>query len=172
MWGKIELFLDDYSLYDILGFSFTIILGFLFIVLAIALRKNILAMILMLLLAIGTFAGGPFAMSYMVDTVTRKTVIDRLEIKQLNFTKALVVSGSLRNAGKIALRDCKVVIEVWKKSNSDYKEYVRMFQKPKRKKEFMLTNSLPLRSSQDFRVVYDNFRSTENMDIIVKGKCR
>jgi hypothetical protein len=155
-----------------LGFVFVLILGFAFIVLAIALRKNIVVLILMLLLGIGVMAGGPYAMSYMVDSVTRKSVISGLDIKQLNFTKALVVSGNLRNAGKIDLKDCRVVVEVWKKSNSDYKKYIRMFKKPKYKKEFIVAEHLPLRRSQEFRVVYDNFRTPNKMDVVVKSKCK
>jgi hypothetical protein len=172
VWGKVELFLADYSIYDILGFVFVIVLGFLFIVLAVAMRKNIVALILLIVVALGTLAGGPFAMGYMVDSVTRKTVVSSLDIKQLNYTKALVINGRLRNAGKIDLRDCKIIVEIWKKSNSSYKEYIRMFQKPKYKKIFKATDRLPLRGVHDFKVVYDNFRTPGKSDVIVRGECR
>jgi hypothetical protein len=128
-------------------------------------------MVLMLLIGIGVMAGGPFLMSMMVDSIVRKSTVENLEIKQLNFTKALVVTGRVRNSGKIDLKNCIVDIQIWKQDNNEYKEYKRMFKKPTYSHKYNVAKFLPQRRAQEFKAVYDNFRVPDGYEVVVKSKC-
>lgn len=169
---KLDAFLSVYSVFDILGFLFAMILGLLFLILAVSLRKRLGVMFLMLLLSIASFGGGPFFMKFMVDTIVRKTTIENLDVKQLVYTRAVIVRGTLVHSGKMDLKDCVVKVEIWKKATKMIDEYIRYVKKPTYKQEFEVVKSLPLGSTYDFQVVYDDFRLDENQEVVVKSKCK
>jgi hypothetical protein len=171
VFAKVDEFFGQFNIFDILGFSFVIFLGILIIYLAIALRKKIVLMILLLLIGIGVLSGGPFLMDKLIDSIVKKTSITNLNLKQLQFTDALVVTGSLNNLGKVAFKKCKIVVTTRKTSTNKYKDMLLDYKKPANSYTLNLDGGIEMKANKDFKFIVNGFRTDATMKTEVKGIC-
>ncbi len=171
---RLREFIDNLTIYDKLTLGALALSFILFFILTIVL-KNRFIKTFMLLLTVLVLIVGPFLVKFLLDTTIRKTEIQETDIKRLNFTNTLVISGVLKNSGKIEYAKCKINASVINKSlDNKYLDYLLLFFKPNYKiYEPIDLKGLPLKigESMEFRVSIENFLPTENFKVDVRGVC-
>ncbi|MCH9812769.1 MAG: DUF2393 domain-containing protein, partial [Epsilonproteobacteria bacterium] len=106
---------DAFTTYDYAAFGWLIFLLLILIVLAITLskRKPKFASFLIFLVLILMFSA-PVAIKIFLDKTIRKVSIVDQNHTKLNFSKVLVVTGTVKNEGKVDLNKCYLSTKVLK----------------------------------------------------------
>lgn len=156
-------YLHHLSLYDYIayGWLLAVLTGFLLLAIALSGRKPkaALSMILIVLILMIT---APFGMKYGLDQTIRKVALADTNVTQLNFAKNLIVTGVIKNEGKIDLSGCRVFVKVVKKDPNHYKELLFAL-KPLRKKSLHLDKPLKKGTDMPYKIVLDHFAYKENL---------
>lgn len=168
--------LGDYvyslTIYDYVAFGW---LAFLLIVIfslsvMMMMRKKLRCSILLMLVTIFLIFAAPISIKLFLDKSVRKVAILDQNHTILNFSKSLIVTAKLENRGKIDLHKCYINSKVLKTPENFFKDILN-YLKPIEKKTIILTEDLSQNQIKEFKVVFENFKYSENYDVIVKAEC-
>ena len=150
-------YLHHLSIYDYIayGWLLAVLISLLLLAIAMASKRPKTALFMIMLVLISMVLG-PIGMKYGLDRTIRKVVLKDTNVTQLDFAKDLIVTGFIKNEGKIDLSGCRVFVSVLKNDPNRYKELLFTL-KPLRKKSLHLTKSLTKGSDMPFKIVFDNF---------------
>lgn len=165
------LYLNHFELVDYGTYIWFIFLAFLFLILSIILfQKYTIMGFFIFLLSLLIFFIGPFAIKWYLDGTTRKNETTINLIKQLQFSNTLILQGSIHNLSKKDFSTCKINFGFFRNSKNKYKQFFsELF--PAQKRFFMVTQPIVKNESVDFRVVLENFRLHEDVNISTKSEC-
>lgn len=162
--------LSQATLYHYGGIALVIIASLLLMILGLMLRRSLgLALSLVFLSFIGLTVG-PFGVYAFVDQSVRKVTFSQLSSQQLIYIDDIVVTGVLKNEGKVDFSSCTIRVELtppppfpWLSELYRYKvlqSQTTLIQKP-----------LPIGTQRDFRAVVPGL-AHQPCKIYLSGVCR
>ncbi len=156
-------YLHHLSVYDYIayGWLLAVLVGSLLFAIALAGKKSKTALYMILIVLI-LMVTGPFGMKYGLDQTIRKVVLQDTNSTQLHFAKDLIVTGVIKNEGRIDLAGCRVFVKIVKKDSNRYKELLYAL-KPLRKKSVHLEKKLVKGDDLPYKIVFNHFAYKENL---------
>lgn len=164
-------YMSHFTMYDYMAYAWLILLFFVFILLSIFLaKKKLLISILMFMISLAILFFGPFVLKHYLDIFLRPTEIKNIQMKKLNFTDALIVTGEIKNISKMSFSLCGVNVSVLKASSSALENFANSL-KPLLNKSMFLDKTLDINETKEFRVVFDYYTYDKDINISVQTEC-
>lgn len=164
-------YINHFSVYDYAAYAWLILLFFVTILLCVFIaKKSPLFSILIFIISLGLLFVGPFIIKKYLDEYIRPTQNKTLSIKKLTFSDALIVVGEIKNISKKDYSICNIQLNVHKTSNSYFKDLINRL-KPLRKKTISLHETLEVNATKELRVVFDNYTSTNDVNVSIDSTC-
>ncbi|MDA7848218.1 DUF2393 domain-containing protein, partial [Sulfurospirillum sp.] len=91
-------------------------------------------------------------------------------IKKLNYSDTLIVNGIVTNLSKNKFSTCNVNVAVIKHSKSDIQKFINKL-KPLLKKSIYMDNPIEVNATKEFRVVFDNYKYIDDINVSIKSEC-
>ena len=162
--------MDSLISYDYILFGSIFLLFLLFIILALILRSKprfslFLIVFSFLLLFIAPFVGYVEMRKYLF-----RNEVTLIKQKKLQFTKAAVVWGKLKNISQRDFQSCKITAIVHKASKNKYKNYVYSFKSIQ--KMSIIKEGIAQGSEIEFKIIVEPFTYTKAYNITLKADCR
>jgi len=167
---KLLAFIHGLILYDYILFGLSFILFILFIVLALLLRKRLIAGLFFVLLGFATLLLGPTLGYIEMHKYLFKNSTKLISQKRLHFVQAVVVKGSITNESKFDFKTCKISAAVYKVTKNKYKNYLLKL-KPFQKMS-IIEHDLPKGQTREFRMVIEPFTYQNDYNISLGASCK
>ena len=162
---------NHFSMYDYVAFAWLILLFFVTILVAILVaKKSPIFSILILLISLALLFAGPFVLKHYLDKSLRPSLAQTLEVKKLNFSNSLIVTGDVKNISKTNFSTCSVDISILKDSDNNIKNLIYQL-KPLRKQTIFIDKPIEVNATKEFRVVFDSYTYSEDINVSVKSEC-
>ena len=167
---KITAFINGLITYDYILFGSVFLLFILLIVLGIILRRKIALAIFLVLLSFALlFLGPTYGYVKMHDFLFKNSVTLTSE-KKLEFTKAVVVKGSIVNQSKFPFQSCKITANIHKNGKNKYKNYLYQFKTIQ--KMSILAYDLKIGEQRNFKIIVEPFTYSKDYTISLGAKCK
>ena len=164
-------YLHHFSMYDYAAYAWLILIFFVTILLSILVaKKSPIFSILILMLSLGLLFAGPFILKHYLDKYLRASSAQATHIKKLNFSNTLIVNGIVINLSKKNFSTCSVDVLVVKNSKSDIQKFINQL-KPLQKQSIFINNPIEVNATKEFRVVFDNYQYSHDINISIKSEC-
>lgn len=164
-------YFNHFELIDYVAFIWFIILFFLFLTLSILLlRKHVSLALFMVFVLLVLGVMGPFFMKWYLNKALRKTNLQIVNMKQLNFSDTFIMDGKVENLSKRDFSTCRVYIGFYKVSKNKYLKYFDNI-KPIKTYAKDLKEPLKMGQSADFRIVLNNFKIAKDMNVSGVSEC-
>lgn len=158
-------------MYDYIAYSWLILSFFVALLLAILLaKKSALASILVLLFSLALIGIGPFVLKHMLDKHLRSSHISLSSVKKLHFSDILIVDGTLQNTSKNPFHMCTLHTSIYKQSSNALKQILYTL-KPLRKKSILITKDIEPNHEEDFKVIFYNYSSNDEINASIQAEC-
>jgi hypothetical protein len=167
---KIQAFIDGLILYDYILFGASFVLFILFIILAIVLRRHLKSALFFVLLSFATLFLGPTVGYIQMHKYLYKNSITLTQNKRLQFAKAVVLKGEVKNLSHFDFKECKIKASLYKVTKNNYKNYILKF-KPI-KKQSILLRDIPKGQSKSFKMIVDPFSYTKEYGVSLGADCK
>jgi len=170
MKNKITSLLDGLITYDYILFGAILLIFILLIVFSLLLRRK---KTLSLFLAIFSFIFlilSPFIGYSMMHNELFKNQTTLVSQKKLEFTKAIVVYGKLKNISARDFKSCLITAIVYKSSSNKLKNYLYGF-KPL-KKMSIIEEDIVMENEIDFKIIVSPFTYSKDYNITLEASCR
>ncbi len=153
---KILELLHGLTNYDYILFTVIFVIFFLLLILTLVLRKRAFFASIFLILSLATLFIGPFVGYIQLHDYLYKHSSKITEVKALEFTPALVITGSITNESQRDFSTCKINVNIFKVAHNQ-----------------ILDAIFPLNPFQTMQVVETNIVKGETRDlkIIVEPFC-
>jgi len=134
--------------------AFISIIFILFFALAILLRHKLILSAILFLLSF--LSAGPSIIGgyILTEDIIRRVEVSDFHVKRLRFVKAFVVTGTIRNDGKINFKKIYVKVKFVKKTDSKLSEF-RNFYSPTNEQIFVINEPLAVGESKEFKFLAD-----------------
>jgi hypothetical protein len=170
MKAQITAFIEGMIIYDYLLFGVVFLFFLLFVILGIALRKNIAVALLFILLGFSSLLLGPTLGYIKLHEYLFKNSTELISQKKLNFTEAVVVKGSVTNESKKNFQSCKIVASAYAVGSNKYKNYLKKF-KPFQNMSIVEYN-ITKGETRNFKIIVEPFTYTRDYNISLGADCR
>lgn len=168
---NILLYIDNFGMYDYIAYAWLILIFFFTILLSIVLaRRAPLIGILLFIISLGILFVGPFILKSYLDNYLRSNEATVLDVKKLNFSNMLIVSGTLQNQSELEYKICNIDINIYKAPQGFLDETLGRL-KPFANQSILLEQSVQAQKSVDFRVVFNNYTYTGEINATAKASC-
>lgn len=156
---------------DYVAFMVLFAIFFLFAIISfVLLFKNVgIGVLFIFILIVGLFVS-PFVVKNLLNEHTRANELTMSYKKQLMFSDIFILQGSIKNRSKKSFSTCKIYTGFVKKSKSSFQKMLNNIS-PLYKRTTTLQKVLLPNESADFRIVYNNFRKNERLELVYKGEC-
>lgn len=164
-------YLNHFTMYDYIAFSWLIIIFFIFLLLSIFLaKKNALISIVVLLISLALLFAGPFVIKHYLDQYLRANQTTTTMVKKLNFSDAMIVEGEVKNISKKPFSICSIQISILKNSSGNIQKFLNQL-KPLRKQSISINSPIDVNMSETFRIVFDGYTDSEDVNVSIKSEC-
>ena len=164
-------YVHHFSMYDYAAYAWLILIFFVTILLSILVaKKSPIFSILILILSLGLLFAGPFVLKHYLDKYLRPSLSQPILIKKLSFSDTLIVTGLVTNQSKKTFSTCTVDVSVLKSSKSDIQNFINQL-KPLSKQSISINKPIEVNASEEFRVVFDRYTYSKDINISIKSEC-
>lgn len=170
MKGKIAAFLGDLTAYDYILFGSSFVLFILFLILALLLRNKKILSAVLLLLSFTTLFVGPTLGYVKLHQFLYAHTLKLTSYKQLEFTPAVLVEGSLKNNSSRLFKECHITAEVHKVSQNKLKNYIYSFKRLK--SSSIVETNVDRNETRPFKMFIEPFRYAKDFNVSLKASCR
>jgi len=167
---KILAFMDSLIKYDYILFGSIFLIFFIFIILALVLRKKAGLSIFLVIFSFIFLMVAPIVGYAKMHTYLFKNELTLTSEKKLQYTKAIVVFGKLKNTSQRDFSVCKVTAIVNKSSKNEYKNYIYTF-KPIMKMS-IIEEDIVMGNEIDFKIIVEPFTYKYDYNITLEADCR
>ena len=167
---SIQNFVATLHDYDYILFAISGALFFLILLLAIILRRKTGLSLLLILLALIIIIAGPISGYNYIHSTLFKTKITNLTIKELEFSEAVVIKGTLTNLGGKPYHKCVLNAKAYKGATNFLEELVLPLQ-PFQKMSIIKEEDINISESIDFKMILEPFTYSQEYNISVKATC-
>ena len=160
-----SLIKDDYILFGAIVFIF-----FLLILSALLFRKKEGLSIFLVLFSFFFLVLSPFISYPILHNYLYENELTLVSQKKLQFTKAVVVLGKLKNISKRDFQSCQITANVNKHTSNKYKNYIYTF-KPIMKMS-IIEEDIVIDNEIDFKIIVEPFTYSKDYNITLGADCR
>jgi hypothetical protein len=171
MKAKIAAFIDQLLIYDYLLFGTVIALFILLLLLAILLRKKTALAISLVFIAFLTLILGPTVGYLQLHKFLFSTNSRITEVKELEFSQAIVIKGELSNTSKHQFSTCKIRADLYKVSGNTYLDLLYPLN-PFKKMSILQDVNLSPGQSSDFKMIVEPFTYSKEYNVSIQTECR
>ncbi len=168
---KITAFIDQLLIYDYALFGGVILLFILFLILAILLRKKIGLSITLVLFSFMLLILGPTIGYTQLHQFLFKTTTTITEVRELEFSQALVVKGEVSNASNREFSTCKITANIFKVSGNQYVDMLYPLN-PFKKMSIIEDINLSAGESYEFKMIVEPFTYSKEYNLSIGANCR
>lgn len=169
MKATIAAFIDRMILPDYLLFVGSALLFVLLLTLALLLHRKLLLSILFVLLAFSIITLGPTLGYIKMHDYLFKHDANITEVKELEFTDALVVRGVLANHSKQNFTFCEITANVYKVAHNPVLDL--LFPLNPFKKASITKENIPVGGQTEFKLFVEPFRYTKDYNVSIGASC-
>lgn len=169
MEAKITDFIDGLITYDYILFGSVFVLFILFISLGILLRRKTIIAVLFILIGFSLLVLGPTLGYIKMHEYLFKNSTVLTSQKRLQFTQAVVVTGSVTNESKVNFESCKITARAYKVSKNSLKNYLYQFKTIK--KMSIVREDIRIGETKDFKIIVEPFTYSRDYNISVGADC-
>lgn len=167
---KINAVLDSLIVQDYILFTSVFVLFLVLMILAVYLRRKknvsrLLASSSFLILLLGPTFG-----YIQMHKFLFKNGVELIDQKKLEFTKAIVVKGELRNDSSNDFRQCKIIATAYRKTTSELKNYILRL-KPIQKSSFIIKN-VRMSETKEFKMFIEPFDYEYAYKVGLEASCK
>jgi len=166
----LESFVASLHAYDYILFAISGALFLLILLLAILLRSKVALSLVFVLLAFIIIVAGPIVGYKHIHTTVYKTELTDLLIKKLEFSKAIVIKGKLKNLGTQSFKHCTISAEAYAGATNILEEYLNPF-KPFQNMSIVKDVNMTVNDSIDFKMMLEPFTYSNEYNISLKADC-
>lgn len=170
MRAKVTAFINDLIIYDYVLFGSAFFLFLLFVILGLIFRKKMGLAIFLIVLGFSTLILLPTLGYTIMHTYLFKNTTTLVSEKKLEYTKAVVVKGTLLNESNVDFKECKITANVHKASNNKYRNYLFSFKTMK--KMSILRKDIAKGSQIDFKIIVEPFHYSKKYSISLGADCK
>lgn len=163
-------FISNLIVYDYILFSSVFILFILFIILGIVLRRKPLLAILCILIAFTTFIVGPTYGYIKMHEILFKNTTSITSQKELTFTNAIVLKGTLTNESKRDFQSCKITASTYKVSGNSLKNY--LYKLKPFKNMSIVEEDIEMSQTIAFKIIIEPFTYERDYNISIGANCK
>jgi hypothetical protein len=167
---KIGAFIDGLIVYDYILFGSIFALFLLFIILAILLRKKLGLAVFLIVFSFALLFIAPIVGYVEMHKFLFKNSTVLISQKKLNFTKAVVVKGVLKNESKFDFKVCKITASAYKVSTNAIKNMILPFNPFK--KMSILEYNIAKDEQREFKIIVEPFVYSNEYNISIGAKCK
>ena len=167
---KISLFIEGLITYDYILFGASFVLFIIFIILGILLRKKIVLAFISILLAFSVLLIAPTVGYIKMHELIFKNSLTLVSQKKLEFTKAVVVKGKLKNESKKFFKECKITASAYKVTKNKYKNYLKKL-KPFQNMS-IIVKDINISQSKEFKIIIEPFTCSYEYNISLGADCK
>ncbi len=168
---KLTAFIAQLTLYDYVLFGAVIFVLILLLILAIIVRKKTALSFALILMALVLLLTGPTLGYVKLHQFLYKTTTQILEVKALEFSKALVVKGVVHNRSKRHLSTCSITTEIFKVSGNPYLDMLYPLN-PFKKVSILKDVNLSSGEHYEFKMIVEPFTYTKEYNLSIGAACR
>ena len=159
------------TVYDYAAFAWLLFLFVIILTLAILLgRKKPTLAIFLVLISIFLMFVAPFGIKYFLDETVRKVQVATDTVSQLHYASSLIVTGHLRNDGKISFKKCRVSAKVLKITGNEYKDMLQTL-KPLRNQTIVVDKNISQGEQAVFQIVFEQFTYDQEYNVSLSAVC-
>ena len=170
MKGKITAFIEGLISYDYILFGTVFVLFILFIVLGIILRNKLALSLFFILLSFIILLVGPTVGYVKLHDTLYKNSTTLISQKQLQFSEAVVVIGSVTNESKRHFTSCEITASAYAITSNKYKNYLKKL-KPFKKMSIVEVD-IAVSETREFKMIVEPFRYSRDYNISLGADCR
>lgn len=163
-------FISDLIVYDYILFTSVFVLFILFIILGIVLRKKPLIAVLCILLAFTIFIAGPTYGYIKMHKILFKNSTKITSQKQLNFTDAIVLKGTLSNDSQRNFQSCEITASTYKVGRNPLKNY--LYKLKPFKNVTIVEENIAISQIIAFKIIIEPFTYEKDYNISLGADCK
>ncbi|PIX65193.1 MAG: hypothetical protein COZ44_03110, partial [Sulfurimonas sp. CG_4_10_14_3_um_filter_36_910] len=156
--------------YDYILFGASFFLFLLFIILGMVLRRKTALSIIILLFAFLTLILGPTLGYVKMHNTMFKNSTNIVSQKELTFTQAIVLMGTLVNESNVDFKSCKITASLYKTSANKLKNYLYSFKAFQEMS--ILEDAIQKGETREFKLIIEPFTYTKEYNISLGAKCK
>ena len=167
---RINTVIDNLIIQDYILFGSVFVLFLLFMILAIVFRKRKKISFFLVTSALLIFFLGPTLGYMQMHKFLFKNEVKLISEKKLEFTKAIVIKGSLKNLSDRDFSACKITATAYIKTSNEYKNYILRL-KPIQKSS-IVEEDIKKDQSKEFKMFVEPFVYNKEYDIGLEASCK
>jgi hypothetical protein len=167
---KILDFLHGLTNYDYILFTAIFVIFLLLLILTLILRKRMFFASIFLILSLATLFVGPFVGYIQLHDYLYKCNTKITEVKALEFTPALVVTGNITNESQRDFSACKININIFKVAHNQILDAIFPFN-PFQSMQVIETNILK-GETRDLKIIVEPFSYKQDYNVSLGVDCR
>ena len=167
---KILAFVHQLSNYDYILFAGLFVLFLLLLILTLLLRRRAILSTILLLMSLATLFVAPVVGYFQLHEYLYKHTTKLIDYKALQFTPALVVTGSITNDSKNDFSTCKIRVNIFKLAHNEILDKIFPFNPF----QTMTTqeNEIAQGETRDFKIIVEPFTYKNDFDVSLTTDCR
>ncbi len=167
----LKLYFHNLTFYDYIGLGWLFFAFILLLIFAIYfINKKPLFSLFMILFSFSFLVFGFFGVKYFLNQTVRKNVTKIEDIKPLHFSNSIIITGYIKNMGKINYKECFINIKIIKSSNNKIKEFINLL-KPIKKETISINKQINKDKSYNFKITVNNIIYRKDYNISSKTIC-
>ena len=170
MRDKINSIIDALIVEDYILFISIFILFITLIIFAILIRDKQSKSIILIIFAFLIITLGPTVGYSQMHKFLFKSELELVSEKKLEFTKAIVVHGKVRNISKRDFQSCKITATAYKKSSNELKNYILKL-KPIQNSSIVQYDIFQ-NQIREFKMFIEPFVYTKDYEVTLKVSCK
>jgi len=170
MTDNLTTFIDGLIIYDYILFGSVFAVFLLLTILGIVLRHKKALAIFLIFISFTTLIAGSTVGYIKMHQFLYKNTISLLSQKQLTYTKAVIVHGTVKNISKFNFKNCKLTASAYKVSGNSFKDYLFKFNPFK--KMSILENDILKGQDREFKIIIEPFTYSKDYNISLGADCR
>ena len=167
---KINAVVNSLIVQDYILFGSTFILFLVLMVLAILLREKRWLSRIVATIAFLIFILGPSVGYVQMHNYIFKHELSLSSEQKLEFTKAIVVHGVIKNLSKKDFSECRVTAKAYRKTPNRYKNYILRL-KPIQKSSIIIKD-IKKDQTKEFKMFIEPFSYTKDYEVGLGSDCR
>ena len=167
---KIITFINGLVSYDYILFGGIFILFLLLLIITLLLRKRPMLSVITLLLSLSVLFAGPFVGYIKLHDYLYKHSCAVTDIKELQFSPALVVTGTITNESKKDFSTCKITANVYKVSHNAILDKIFPFNPFK--KMSIIEDNITKDETRTVKIIVEPFHYQKDYNVSLGADCR
>lgn len=168
--NKILTFLNGLTNYDYALFGGIFLLFLLLLVITLLLRKRPLLSITVLLISIVTLLIGPIVGYIELHKYIYKNSCKVTDVKELQFTPAVIVTGTITNESKRDFSTCKISAKLYKVSHN--KVLDKLYTLKPFKKMSIIEDNILRNETRHVKIIVEPFGYKHDYNVSIGADCR